>query len=71
MDPDFLLVAGIVLAGFTIPEILSSISERTPPNMSILMVFISIALIVAAIYIKPGGYRIEEIPDVFFLLFRS
>jgi len=66
MDPDFLLIAGIILAAFTVPAIMSSISERAPPKMSIFMVIFSIAMIVAAVYIKPGGYRVDEIPDIFF-----
>ena len=34
--------------------------------MSIIVAFLAITMIAAAMYIKPGGYRIEEIPDIFF-----
>lgn len=66
MDPDFLLIAGIVLAAFTVPAVVSSISEGSPPRMSIIVAFLAITMIAAAMYIKPGGYRMEEIPDIFF-----
>ncbi|WP_299208639.1 hypothetical protein [uncultured Tateyamaria sp.] len=65
MSPDFYLVLGILLAGFSIPSVLSAISDRRAPRASAITILISGGLILLAIQTQPGGYTIEEIPDVF------
>jgi len=65
MSPDYYLVLGILLAGFSIPSVLSAVSDRRAPRASAITILISGGLILLAIQTKPGGYRIEEIPDVF------
>lgn len=66
MDTDLPLIAGLVIAGFSVPSILSAFSERRPPRASLLTIVIAIGLITYAVVMKPGGYRMEEIPDAFF-----
>lgn len=65
MNPDYYLVLGILLAGFSIPSVLSAISDRRAPRASAITILIAGGLILLAIQTKPGGYSIEEIPDVF------
>ncbi|GGX43383.1 hypothetical protein GCM10007385_09120 [Tateyamaria omphalii] len=65
MSPDYYLVFGILLAGFSIPSVLSAISDRRAPRASAITILIAGGLILLAIQTKPGGYSIEEIPDVF------
>ncbi|WP_299048544.1 hypothetical protein [uncultured Tateyamaria sp.] len=65
MSPDFYLVLGILIAGFSIPSILSAISDRRAPRASAITILIAGGLILLAIQTQPGGYTLEEIPDVF------
>ncbi|WP_366523162.1 hypothetical protein [uncultured Tateyamaria sp.] len=59
------LVLGIVLAGLSIPSMLSAISDQRAPRASAITVLIAGGLILLAIQTQPGGYRLEDIPDVF------
>jgi len=65
MSPDLFLVLGIIIAGFSIPSILSAVSDRRAPRASAITVLIAGALILIAVQSQPGGYTLEEIPDVF------
>ncbi|APX12756.1 hypothetical protein [Tateyamaria omphalii] len=65
MSPDFYLVLGILIAGFSIPSVLSAISDRRAPRASAITILIAGGLIVLALQTQPGGYSIQEIPDVF------
>ncbi|MEQ6202020.1 hypothetical protein ABMC88_03100 [Sulfitobacter sp. HNIBRBA2951] len=65
MDTDLALVIGLIVAAFSIPSILSAISDRRAPRASAITVLIAGGLIVFAIQGKPGGYQLAQIPDVF------
>lgn len=65
MDPDLALTFGIVVAAFSVPSILSALSDRRGPRASAVTVLIGGGLILYAVQTKPGGYRLSEIPDVF------
>lgn len=65
MTPDMYLVLGILVAGFSIPSILSAISDGRAPRASAITVLIAGGLILLAIQTQPGGYTLQEIPDVF------
>ncbi|OUS36282.1 hypothetical protein A9Q94_09930 [Rhodobacterales bacterium 56_14_T64] len=66
MDTDLALVLGLVIGGFSIPSILSAISDRRSPRASALTILIAFGLLFYAMTVKPGGYQIDQIPDVFF-----
>lgn len=66
MDSDLALILGIVLVGLSIPSILSAFSENRPPRISALLLLIGGGLTTYAVTSKPGGYRIEQVPEVFF-----
>ncbi|MEL6464731.1 MAG: hypothetical protein AAFQ58_07160 [Pseudomonadota bacterium] len=65
MNPDLLLVLGILIAGFSIPSVLSAISDQRAPRASAITILIAGGLIFLAMQTKPGGYTLQEIPDVF------
>lgn len=65
MDTDLALVVGIVIAAFSIPSILSALSDKRAPRASAITILIAGGLIVFAVQGKPGGYQLEQIPDVF------
>ena len=48
MDTDLALILGLVVAGFTVPSVLSALSERRPPLVSVLTGLIAIGLITYA-----------------------
>lgn len=65
MDPDLALSLGLVIAAFSVPSILSALSDRRAPRASALTVLIGGGLILYAMQGKPGGYTLSEVPDVF------
>ncbi|MFT6675669.1 MAG: hypothetical protein ACJAVM_001862 [Sulfitobacter sp.] len=70
MEPDLALVLGIVIAGFSIPSILSAMSDRRAPRASALTILIGGGLILYALQSQPGGYSLNDVPDVFNRVFR-
>ncbi|MGC1506013.1 MAG: hypothetical protein WA782_17975 [Sulfitobacter sp.] len=65
MDPDLALSLGMLIAAFSVPSILSALTDRRAPRASALTVLLGGALILYAMQAKPGGYTFEQIPDVF------
>jgi hypothetical protein len=66
MDPDLLLIVGIMIGVLAVPSMLSALSESRAPRVAAVMVLIAGVLVVMALQNKPGGYTIAQIPDVFF-----
>lgn len=66
MDTDLALILGLVILGFSIPSVLSAMSERRPPRASALTILIGFGLLFYAMTTHPGGYQIDQVPDVFF-----
>ncbi len=65
MEPDLALTLGVVVSAFSVPGILSALSDRRAPRASAITVLIGGALVLYAITSQPGGYRLEDVPDVF------
>lgn len=65
MDTDLALVLGFIIVALSIPSILSALSDKRAPRASAITVLIAGGLIVFAVQGKPGGYRMEQLPDVF------
>ncbi|MEN8892927.1 hypothetical protein [Planktotalea arctica] len=65
MSYDLGLVLGMVIAGFAIPAIVSAFSDSRTPRAASLMVMIGGGLIAWAVMGKPGGYTLDQIPEVF------
>ncbi len=66
MDADLALVLGLIVAGFSVPAILSAISDGRSPRASMLTILVAGALVLFAISTKPGGYTLSQVPDAFF-----
>jgi hypothetical protein len=71
MEPDFALVFGIVLSVFAVPSVLSAMSDRRAPRASAVLVLIAGGLILYAVQMQPGGYEMNQIPDVFMRVVRQ
>lgn len=65
MDPDLILVIGIVLGVFSVPAILSAISEGRTPRVAAFTIISSGALVLWAISAHPEGYKLEDVPGAF------
>jgi len=65
MDPDLALVLGIIIGGFSIPSILSAISDSRAPRASMLTILIAGGLVLYAVQTKPGGVELAQVPDLF------
>ncbi|MGR3548603.1 MAG: hypothetical protein ACU0CB_12015 [Roseovarius sp.] len=64
MDPDLAMAIGMVLGVFSIPSIISALSEGHPPRVATFVLMASGGLVVWAISNKPGGYSFGDLPDV-------
>lgn len=64
MDPDLALTVGLLIAAFSIPSIMSALSDRRAPRASALTVLIAGGLVIYAVREEPGGYSFDRIPDV-------
>ena len=65
MDADLLLVLGLILAGFSVPSVLSAITDGRAPRASAITILIAGGLVLYAIQSAPGTYTLENLPDVF------
>ncbi|MFX0543105.1 hypothetical protein ACEWPM_015410 [Roseovarius sp. S4756] len=65
MNSDQILVIGVVLGVFSIPAIVSAISDRRPPRVASLVLIAAGCLVVWAVSMKPTGYSITDVPKAF------
>ncbi|MGH1416039.1 MAG: hypothetical protein ACRBB0_21310 [Pelagimonas sp.] len=66
MDPDTSLIAGLVLAVFSLPSVISAFSDGRTPRVAAIVLMVAGGLVVFALTSKQGGYTMQEIPHVFF-----
>lgn len=66
MDTDLALILGLIIGGFTFPSIVSSITGGRAPRIAMIMILLAGSLVLYALLAHPGGYRIDQLPDVFF-----
>ncbi|MGH1331883.1 MAG: hypothetical protein ACRBBK_13445 [Paracoccaceae bacterium] len=65
MTNDILLIIGIGIAALAIPAIIGAFSEGRTPRAAAIMIMIGGGLVVTAVTQQPGGYTLNEVPDVF------
>ena len=64
MDADLAMAIGMVLAVFSVPSLLSAMSEARPPRVGALVLVIAGGMILWAVSNKPGGYSVADLPAV-------
>ncbi len=64
MDADLAMAIGLVLGVFSVPSLLSALSEARKPRVGALVLVIAGGMIIWAISQKPGGYTLAELPAV-------
>jgi len=65
MDADLFFAIGIVVVVLAIPAIVSAFSDSRPPRAGAIMIMIGGGLIALAVWQKPGGYALGDLPDIF------
>jgi hypothetical protein len=64
MDPDLAMAIGMVLAVFSLPAVLSALSDRRAPRVAMFTILGAGGLILWALSNKPGGYSLSELPKL-------
>jgi len=65
MNSDLFLVIGIILGVFSVPSIVSSLTEGRAPRVAAVALIAAGVLVVYAIQTHPGGYALQDIPAAF------
>ncbi|MEM7074140.1 MAG: hypothetical protein AAGA28_18390 [Pseudomonadota bacterium] len=65
MNPDLFMAIGILLGVFSIPAVLSALSEGRAPRVAAFTIVTAGLMVLWAVTQRPGGYTLREIPDVF------
>ena len=66
MDTDLVLTIGLALMVLSVPPLLSAWAESRPPRMGSIMAITALGMVLAALWVKPGGYAFNQIPGVVF-----
>ncbi len=61
---EFILVLGLVIGVLAIPGIFSAIVDGNPPRVAAFAIVVSGAMIIYAIFNTPGGYSVDELPQM-------
>ncbi len=64
MDPDLAMAIGMVLAVFSLPAVLSAVSDKRAPRVAMFTILVAGGLILWALSNKPGGYSLSELPKL-------
>ncbi len=64
MDSELLLVLGIVIGVPSVPALISAFSSGRPPRGAMIAVVIGGGLILLSTVIHPGGYPVEDLPQI-------
>lgn len=64
MNTDYILAAGLLVAVFSIPAMLSAYADNRPPRASMAAFILSLATVALAYILHPGGYSLADVPNV-------
>ena len=64
MDHDLFLTIGLIVAVFSVPSVISAISDGRTPRVAAIVLVVSGGLVAYAVTQKPGGYSIDQVPNV-------
>lgn len=66
MDTDLVLTLGLVLLVLSVPSLLAAWAESRAPRLGVIMSVVALGMILAAIWTRPGGYTLNQVPGVMF-----
>mgnify|MGYP000383286472 CR=1 FL=1 len=64
MDYDLYLVIGLVIAVFSVPAVVSAISDNRTPRVAAIALIAGGAMMAYAVSKNPSGYSVDKIPEV-------
>jgi len=64
LDHDLFLTIGLIVAVFSVPSVISAISDGRTPRVAAIVLVVSGGLVAYAVTQKPGGYSIDQVPNV-------
>ncbi|RFP87013.1 hypothetical protein DZK27_13120 [Rhodobacteraceae bacterium 63075] len=64
MDHDLFLTIGLIVAVFSVPSVISAISDGRTPRVAAIVLVVSGGLVAYAVTQKPGGYSMDQVPNV-------
>lgn len=62
---DLFLVLGVITLVLAIPPLMGAIFDQRPLRTTAILLLIGGSLVLLALWRQPGGYTIEQIPEVF------
>jgi len=68
---EFILVCGIVIGVLAIPSMFRAAIGGTPPRAAAFTIVVAGGMIIYAVYNTPGGYTVNELPDIFMRVVKS
>jgi hypothetical protein len=66
MNPDILLVTGLLSGILALPSLLSAYADSRFPGVALFLFLVCAVLVGAAFTLKPGGYVLHDIPFAIF-----
>ncbi|MEM8775211.1 MAG: hypothetical protein AAGF53_09265 [Pseudomonadota bacterium] len=64
MDADLIFAIGVVVGVFSIPAVISALSEKRAPRVAMFAIVVAGVMVVWAMSENPEGYSVKEIPEV-------
>ncbi|MBU2981474.1 hypothetical protein KO498_06560 [Lentibacter algarum] len=64
MDYDLFLVIGLIIAVFSVPAVVSAVSDNRTPRVAAIALIAGGAMMAYAVSQNPSGYSIDKIPNV-------
>ena len=65
MNADLFFVIGLVFVVLAIPAIVGAFSDSRPPRVGAILIMLGSGLIALAVWQRPTGYSLGEIPEIF------
>lgn len=65
MNYDVALVVGSIISVFSVPAMVSAFSDGRVPRAAALVILIGGGMVAWSLTGKPGGYTLDQIPEVF------
>ncbi|MDG1280317.1 MAG: hypothetical protein P8O10_03340 [Pseudorhodobacter sp.] len=66
MNPDILMVTGVLFGILALPSLLSAYADSRFPGMALFLFLLCAVLSGTAYWLKPGGYALHDIPFAIF-----
>jgi formate-dependent nitrite reductase membrane component NrfD len=64
MDTDLVLTIGVILLVLSVPSLLAAWAESRVPRMGSVLLIVAGAMILTALWVRPGGYAFSDVPGV-------